>query len=207
MTSTVLHNVTSAKVIMTFTYRALDRILSEGGSGAWTCKQSTAAECKYLIVTRNSHGVPARHGHPGYPAEGNEPHGTAFLIGRVSKVIPDPDVDPDPKATPRYRICIDRWAPLNLPKVWKGDRLPFRYTTLEECGITDVDALDWQDMPPPKAEPVSQAGATVPLVLPAVRTIEQIAAELRNAIAAERKTSPDNVTLNVSVKVEEAFSI
>lgn len=213
------------KIVAVFTYRSIETILAEQGSQAWKCNPERVRECQYVVLTRNQHGVPPMDGHPGIAAEGDEPHRSAFMIGRISDVANCDGFDPQ---KPRYLFMIDKWAPLDIPDFWEKWRGPVKYLSLEDTTI-DLDSLDWQDVPP-RGE--AQRDAQVPanrsleqiatemklrngpraISMPArpmpSRSIEQIAAELRAAIASERGVPMDAVKLNVSVvKVEETFTI
>lgn len=187
------------KIVAVFTYRSIETILAEQGSQAWKCNPERVRECQYVVLTRNQHGVPPMDGHPGIAAEGDEPHRSAFMIGRISDVANCDGFDPQ---KPRYLFMIDKWAPLDIPDFWEKWRGPVKYLSLEDTTI-DLAALKWQDVPP--------RGATKPkpeaVIVPAARTIEQIADELKRAIAAQRRVSAENVAINVSIKVEEAFAI
>jgi len=76
----------------------------------------------------------------GFP-EGHEPHGSVFLVGRISDVVPSPDYDE------RWLIKFSAYARIALPEVWKGWRNPVRYTSLEKLGI-DPATLCFEPMPP-----------------------------------------------------------
>ena len=124
--------------LVTFTARNLNWILRDGGSQAWRLDAERARRSEYLICTQNCHNS---YGF-GDPAA---PHGAAFLVGRVSDVVPSPE-RPD-----RWLIEIREYAPCNIPGVWKKWRYPVCYTTVEEIGV-DLGALAFQAMPPPARE-------------------------------------------------------
>jgi hypothetical protein len=49
-----------------------------------------------------------------------------------------------------YLIQFSEYARVDVPGVWKGDRNPGEYGTLDELGI-DVSVLEWEPMPTPPA--------------------------------------------------------
>ncbi len=199
------------KVITVFTFRSTEHILEMGGTQAWTCRQEVAASCEYVVVSRNTKGVPATKDHDAIPAEGHEPHGTAFMIGKVSDVVLSDEQPSDPKKPPRYMIKMSEWAPLDIPNVWQGWRRPFKYMTLDDLGI-DPTKLEWELVElPASGDAVSPAFVTdkagsakaataAPIVPPAVRSIEMMVAELKHAIAVKHRTTPDKVDVKVSVQ-------
>src|ERR1019366_4114703 len=71
----------------------------------------------------------------------DHPHRSAFLVGKVSGVVPATD-------TPgRWKIAIREFARVNIPEVWDKSRFPVRYTTLEDLGI-DPTTLNFEPLPP-----------------------------------------------------------
>jgi hypothetical protein len=77
-------------------------------------------------------------------SDATEPHGTAFLLAKVSGVAPPNDAsEPD-----RWLITISEYARINVPDVWDHGRNPVRYTTLAELGI-EPEKLEFQPMPGP----------------------------------------------------------
>jgi hypothetical protein len=70
-------------------------------------------------------------------SDASEPHGSAFLVGRISDVIPSPE---DPNSG-RWMIQISEYATVQNPKnVWQGWRNPVKYGALEDFDI-DVSKL------------------------------------------------------------------
>ncbi|MDP9267908.1 MAG: hypothetical protein M3P27_06225 [Acidobacteriota bacterium] len=123
----------SDKAIVVFTAKSIERILREGGTSSWRLDRSNARQCAFAICTRNAYSE---------WVEGSEPHHAAFLVGKVKEVVPAPD-DPE-----RYLIQFSEFARVSVPEIWKGDRNPIRYATLEELGI-DASTLNWERMPEP----------------------------------------------------------
>lgn len=123
------------KAILVFTGRSPERIVKEGGSQAWALDPKRASECSYVICTQNSNADRDW-------ADPTEPHGTAFLIGKIKKVVRSKERQ-EPN---RFMIEISEYARLDIPRVWKGDRNPVRYITLEELKI-DPAKLAFNEMP------------------------------------------------------------
>jgi hypothetical protein len=115
--------------IVTFTARPLRWILADQGSRDWRLNAGRARQCKFLVCTQNRHN--AEFGAP------TAPHGSAFLIGRISDVVVSPE------RHDRWLIKISEYLECNLPNIWGRSghlRYPVWYTTLEELGI-DLSAL------------------------------------------------------------------
>ncbi len=132
----------STETIVVFTCKSKNAIFMVGGTLSWTLNRSEARKIPYVVCARNAH-------HPDTEGQSQEPHGSAFLIGRVADVIPvSKATDPKAKAGRRH-ITFSEYAELDMADVWKGWRNPVRYTTLEELGI-DIKSLKFKPMPPPK---------------------------------------------------------
>src|ERR1700722_9030066 len=129
----------SKEVAVVFTAKSVERILREGGTSSWRLDRNHARRCDFAICTRNANAD---------WAEGSEPHHSAFLIGRTSDVVPAPD------RPGRWLIQFSEYALVNLPDVWKGDRNPIKYETLDDLGI-DASTFKFEPMPKPleSAEP------------------------------------------------------
>jgi len=128
----------SGNAIAVFTAKSIERLLAEGGSSSWSLDRNNARQREFLVCTRNTHADFTKR--DGFP-EGHEPHGSAFLVGRISDVVPSPDYDG------RWLIKFSEYVRITLPGVWKGWRNPVRYTSLEELGI-DPATLHFEPMPP-----------------------------------------------------------
>lgn len=110
-----------------FTCRGRDRILSEGGSQAWRLSTKNAAMMEYVICVQNRNLDWGNASHP---------HGTAFLIGRISEVKSLP---PDSEGDVRKIIEISEYADIDVPNVWPGGRNPIAYMTLGDFGLSLAD--------------------------------------------------------------------
>jgi hypothetical protein len=120
-----------------FTAKGTQRILREGGTSSWRLNPKNARQCAYAVCTRNAHAS---------LVEGSEAHHSAFLVGKVRSVVTSPT------EKNRYLIQFSEFARVAIPEVWKGDRNPVRYSTLEELGI-DPSILNWEAMPAPDEAP------------------------------------------------------
>lgn len=105
--------------LLVFTYRSTKAILEERGVQAWVLDPARAQRCAYIVCTRNRHfpdAVPSKQ-------EGAaEPHGTAFLVGKITRVEPSPEIPG------RYIVRFDRYAALESQQaVWPGSQNPVRY--------------------------------------------------------------------------------
>ena len=126
--------------IAVFTARSPERILREGGSQAWVLDPSRARTIPFVVCIQNQNNNDRDF------SDASEPHGTAYLVGKVSDVVPSDDGDPI-----RWRVCISEYARCSVADAWKGWRNPVKYTTLEELGI-DIAHLAFQPIPERQAD-------------------------------------------------------
>ena len=139
--------------IAVFTSENRAEILAVGGSVSWVVAEKQARRREFLVCIRNTRDVDfADH----------EPHGTAFLVGRISGLIPHGN---DRKGMPRWIIKLSEYAVVDYPEAWGEWRNPVKYTTLEELGI-DLKQLKFKPMPkptkdlaPPTSPPPAKTGA------------------------------------------------
>jgi hypothetical protein len=122
--------------IAVFTANSVAEILEVGGSVSWVVAEKQARRREFLVCVRNARDV-TFHDH--------EPHGTAFLIGRISDLQPHGF---DRKGMQRWIIKISEYALTDYPEKWGEWRNPVKYTTLEELGI-DLKKLKFKPMPTP----------------------------------------------------------
>jgi hypothetical protein len=120
--------------IAVFTANSRDEILAVGGSVSWVVAEKQARRREFLVCIRNARGVDF-HDH--------EPHGTAFLVGRISGLMAHGH---DKKGIQRWMIEISEYAVIDYPEAWGDWRNPVKYTTLEELGI-DLKKLKFKPMP------------------------------------------------------------
>lgn len=128
--------------IAVLTFKSREHILSVGGTCSWALNRANARKFEFAVCTRNANTR---------EAEGPERHATAFLVGRISDVVPSPE------RPERWLIQLSEYAIVDIPNVWgKGWRNPVRYTSIEDLGI-DPDTLNWQPMPEPDADAIVPA--------------------------------------------------
>jgi hypothetical protein len=123
--------------ILVLTARGPEKILSEGGSQAWKLDADRAGKSEFLVCVQNRHN--------GDWGDATEPHSTAFLIGRITEIVPSPE---RPK---RWLIKIGEYAKITVPNIWKGWRYPVRYMSLEGLQI-DPTTLEFKPMREPAIE-------------------------------------------------------
>ncbi len=126
--------------IAVFTANSRAEILAIGGSSAWVVAEKQARRREFLVCIRNARDVD-------FPD--HEPHGTAFLVGRISGLRPN---GIDKKGMQRFIIDISEYAVVDYPEKWGEWRNPVKYTTLEELGI-DLRKLTFKPMPKPTKTP------------------------------------------------------
>jgi hypothetical protein len=126
----------SKEVIIVFTAKTKEQIISEGGTSSWTLDCNRARLANYVICTRNQNLVFEG-------GKGNEEHQSAFLIGKVKDVISCPT------RKDRFLIIFSEYANIDIPKLWKGERNPVKYCNIgdEEIAGIDFKSLDWHIMP------------------------------------------------------------
>lgn len=165
--------------IAVFTARSPKRILEEGGSQAWVLNPARAKLATWLVVTQNRHNPDHEF------SDATEPHGAAFMVGKISGISRSGD------GPNRWLIEIDEYAEVAVPDAWQHWRNPVRYTTLEEMGI-DPRKLQFKPVPRAKEE---KAGASAPAAAhaPAGLTI----AEAKKALAATYGVKPEAIEITI----------
>lgn len=169
--------------ILVFTARSPERIVREGGSQAWVLNAARAKQCAWLVCTQNRHNPDHEF------SDATEPHGSAFLVGKVSGIQKSIEVSNDGKE--RWQIAISAFARVSIPETWDHGRNPVRYTSLDQLGI-DPQQLGLQPMPlaesPIKATMVpATASPTTMLTI----------AEAKKALAATFGVDPDAVEITI----------
>lgn len=134
--------------IVVFTARSPERIVREGGSQAWVLNPARAKQAKWLVCTQNRHNADLKISNP------SEPHGAAFLVGKISEVRHSVE----PASERRWMIAISEFARLQKADVWDHSRNPVRYASLKELGI-NPEGLNFEPMPPKGGDAVSTTPA------------------------------------------------
>ncbi len=147
----------SDKVLMVFTGKSRDRIIEEGGTSSWVLKPEVVRQFRYAVCTRNELRAEELSG----ANMGSEPHGSAFLVGRISGVKKVGERN----GRDRYLVTFDAVAEVNVPDVWDGSRNPVRYidaVEIEAKGIVFGD-LAFKPLAPP-THPATALSPEVPSV-------------------------------------------
>lgn len=127
----------SDNVLSVLTFKSVETLLAVGGTQSWALDRNRAKACKYAVVCRNGN-------HP--DVEGTEAHGSAFMVGRISDVVPSTE------SPGRWLVLFSEYALCNVGDQWSG-RNPVRFWTTDDYnGLIDFEALDFQPMPPPVQE-------------------------------------------------------
>ncbi|MEH2319726.1 hypothetical protein [Nostoc sp.] len=118
--------------IVVFTARSPERIICEGGSQSWLVNPARAKLCTWLVCTQNRHNPDREF------SDATKPHGSGFLLGKVSAVHKSQEEDNGN----RWLIAISEFALINVPDVWHW-RNPVRYTSLKKLAIS-LDGIEFQ---------------------------------------------------------------
>lgn len=119
-------------VVSVLTYKSVETILKTGGTQSWVLDKPRAKACKYVVVCRNARTR---------DAEGPEPHGSAFMVGKIKDVVPSTENDG------RWLILLSEFALCNSLDQWEG-RNPVAYWTTDDYkGDIDFDTLMFTPMP------------------------------------------------------------
>jgi hypothetical protein len=162
--------------IVTFTARSKEDIISSAGSQAWVLDRAHARQQAYLVCTRNAYSE---------STEGDEPHGSAFLVGKISDIVPA--TDPDDAG--RWLIKFSEYALVDIPDAWPGLRNPVHYTTLEKLGI-DPAALEF--------EPAPATNRTITSVEPAATDVKPLTiAQAKRGLAVAFGVREDAVEITI----------
>lgn len=176
------------EAVVVLTAKSTERILREGGTSSWRLDRNHARQCTYAVCTRNAHAD---------WVEGTEPHHSGFLVGRVRDVVP---TDPSPENSEvrggRYLIQFSQFARVNIPDVWKGDRNPVSYRSLEDLGI-DPSTLEWADMPDNVTVPEPGPGVVAPQPATASRPLPLSMAEAKRGLALTFNVPPESIEITI----------
>ena len=135
--------------IVTLTFKQVEHILILGGCPSWPIDPVKAAKCEYLICSRNQNPQSTRG-----LVIGTEPHGSAFLIGKISNVCPTNEmsipkvVEYEEIFSGRSNIHISEYALIDIPYLYPGNRTGFAYMSMADIDL-DLDGLVWRQISPP----------------------------------------------------------
>lgn len=163
--------------VFVFSFYSTDTVLHRhGGSQSWRLDPKNASQCKYVVMTRNARDKRLDRG-------AIEPHGSAFLVGLLTGVVPAPD------RPERWLLKFSHYALVDIPTAWPGEKgyqNPVRYGRLQDIGI-DPQSINWLPMPEIEAPAPAASGSDFRAV------IEQHKA----ALATSLGISPDMVEINI----------
>lgn len=167
--------------IVVFTARNPHHIINDVGSQGWILNPARAKQCTWLVCTQNRHN-------PDYEfSDATEPHGTAFLLGKISGVRKSKEDHNDE----RWLIMISEFANINIPDAWDHGRNPVRYTSLEKLGI-NLDEIQFQPMP--ETDMVSPPQVTQ---LPGASVPRLTIAEAKKALATTFGVKPEDIEITI----------
>ena len=125
--------------IHVFTHRSVEFLTKLGGSTSWILDPIRAQNCEYLICSRNNNN--------GLAESDGIDHKSAFLIGRVSNVVPSLNIPRDENS---FMVEFSEFALITLDNFWQGERNPIVYLdtwSLLTDGYLDFSTLNWQKVP------------------------------------------------------------
>jgi hypothetical protein len=125
--------------IHVFTHRSVEFLTKLGGSTSWILDPIRAQNCEYIICSRNNNN--------GLAESDGIDHKSAFLIGRVSNVVPSLNI---PRDENRFMVEFSEFALITLDNFWQGERNPIVYLdtwSLLTDGYLDFSTLNWQKVP------------------------------------------------------------
>jgi hypothetical protein len=135
-------------VLQVLTLKGTQSILDLGGTQSWKLNRARAMKCEYAVLCRNANAA---------DTEGKEAHGSAFMVGRISDVVPATD------ELNRWLVLFTEYAVVNVAEQWEGRNPVHFYTTDQYEGDIDFDTLDWRPMPSRSssvsAVPIALAGS------------------------------------------------
>jgi hypothetical protein len=177
----------SEEIAVVFTAKSVGRILREGGTSAWRLDRNHARRCAYVVCTRNTQAA---------WAEGTEAHRSAFLVGKISDVVPcKPTPENHEARDNRFLIKFSEYAQVNVPEVWTGERNPVKYRSPETLGI-DFSALKWEQMPKHASEPEA-LGKTVLVDKAGVIERPLTIAEAKSRLALAFNVQPEAIEITI----------
>ena len=167
--------------LVVFTARSPERVIREGGSQSWVLNPVNARQCRWLVCTQNRHN-------PDYEfSDATEPHGSAFLLGRIDTVMRSREEG----AGDRWLIALKEYARIEIADLWDHGRNPVRYASLRQLGI-DPEKYEFQPMPQ-KLEIRSHSGQLSVATSSTILTI----AEAKKELAARFGVRPEAVEITI----------
>jgi len=177
----------SQEIAVVFTAKSIERILREGGTSAWRLDRNHARRCTYAVCTRNAHAD---------WVEGQEAHHAAFIVGKISDVVPcKPTPENEEAPENRYLIEFSEFARVNIPNIWAGERNPIKYRSTDDLGI-DFSKLKWEPMPEPDVAPAPVA--ETPVAAKPKATVGPLTmAEAKKGLALTFNVPPEAIEITI----------
>lgn len=139
-----------AEVLTVLTFKSARHIVSDRGTQSWVISQRRARRCGYVVCVRHQQGP--------YKAEGDEPHKHAFLVGKVSDVVPSDETKD------RFKVEISEYAIVGGPQIPLNSASPTQYfPSLSSINI-DYNSLNWKPISDLPDETASTPLAAAPAV-------------------------------------------
>lgn len=131
-------------IIEVLTAKSAETMLRDGGTQSWVLDRAHALRCRYVVLFQNAYTD---------WGDGKEPHGTAFMVGRIADVVPSTVTEG------RWLVKFDKYALIHMLGLWQGLRDPVHYTNAAELAKLGLnfEELDFQPMPEAPASPATQA--------------------------------------------------
>ncbi|WP_146191528.1 hypothetical protein [Azospirillum humicireducens] len=143
----------SDEIVLVYTARGRDRILSDGGSQAWVLDPNRVLKCQFVVCVQNRHN--------GAWGGADHQHGEGFLVGRISGVIPSKEGEG------RWLIQFKEFAEISIPNCWGGWRNPVRYEGKDTFEfINDIEFKDLIFSPLPSSQPSSSHAENTTVIRP-----------------------------------------
>ena len=142
-----MYDVFMSESILVFTHRSVEFLTKLNASTSWQLNQNRAMLCDYVICVRNANSA---------LAEKDYPHGSAFLVGKISNVVQSLNL---PRDEHRYMIEFKEYSEISIPNVWQGWRSPVIYknnTDIESLYDIDFETLTWKQVPKRDIEYVAE---------------------------------------------------
>jgi hypothetical protein len=176
--------------VIVFTARSPERIVREGGSKSWVLNPVRARQCKWLICTQNQHNPDHSF------SDATEPHGTAFLLGKISGIKPSLEDD----GAGRWLIAISGFARINYPNLWQGRRNPVGYARLADLGI-NLEGVKFKgiNLEGVKFKSLFEIGDESTRSQPQSRSVDSSSAirEAKKALAAALGVKPEAIEITI----------
>ena len=142
-----MYDVFMSESILVFTHRSVEFLTKLNASTSWQLNQNRAMLCDYVICVRNTNSA---------LSEKDYPHGSAFLVGKISNVVQSLNL---PRDEHRYMIEFNEYSEISVPNVWQGWRSPIIYKNnndIESLYDINFETLPWKQVPERDIEYVAE---------------------------------------------------